>query len=354
MRIKNLKLARQFTLFLSVVFVLSIAFCGTILSDALQKKARDEVATQSLLLMQTMNAVRTYTSQEINPLLAPRLETETAFIPETVPAYSARQVFENLRDSPEYKNFFYKEAVVNPTNLRDLPDGFEQETIAKFRQNPELKETWGYRQLFGEQVFYKARPIQITEASCLRCHGDPKTAPKSLLATYGNQTGFGWNLNETIGIQTVYVPSEAVFSLSRQYWAGVMGTFIVTFAIAIVLINILLKRHVIHPLQPMARVAEKIGTEQLDDTLERDRDLKKLATLSQQQNELGHLARIFQQMAHGVYLREQKLGQQLQQLQRQSQESSVNSTSSSRDRTDPGYLNALLNKAKQLRGDRPQ
>lgn len=151
--LRNLKLETRFNSLLLLVFICGVSISGVALSTVLQQKAQDEVASKAITLMGTMTAVRSYTSTRINPLLAPRLETETQFIPETVPAYSATEVFENFRKNEGYKNFFYKEATLNPTNLRDKADSFEAKLVERFRQEPGIKEISDFRPLLMEECF---------------------------------------------------------------------------------------------------------------------------------------------------------------------------------------------------------
>jgi hypothetical protein len=203
--LKNLKLTAKFSLMLVVVFIGGIIISGAALSKVLEQRAEREVSSQAAILIKAMNAVRTYTNERVNPLLAPKLETEPVFIPETVPAYSATEVFENLRKNEEYRNFFYKEATLNPTNLRDKADAFEAKIVERFRNESNTKEISGFRNLPGGEVFYIARPLAITKESCLRCHSTPEAAPKSQIATYGSEWGFGWKLNEIVAAQVISV-----------------------------------------------------------------------------------------------------------------------------------------------------
>lgn len=159
--LRKLKLASKFTLILMLVFIGGIFISGAALSKALEHRAEKEVTSQALLLIQAMNSVRNYTSEHVNPLLASRLETEPVFIPETVPAFSATEVFENFRKNETYKNFFYKEATLNPTNLRDKADSFETKLVEQFRNQPETTEITGFRTVPGGEVFYIARPLVI-------------------------------------------------------------------------------------------------------------------------------------------------------------------------------------------------
>jgi Protein of unknown function (DUF3365) len=158
---RRLRLGTQFNLLLTLIFLGGIILSGLTLSEAMQRKAEDEISTKAEILTQTMNAVRTYTSDHIAPLLQDQLKTTPTFVREVVPAFSAREVFENFRHQPEYQNFFYKEATLNPTNLKDKADEFETELVEQFRKQPNLDKLSGYRNLAGANQFFMARPLKV-------------------------------------------------------------------------------------------------------------------------------------------------------------------------------------------------
>jgi HAMP domain-containing protein len=232
-----------------------------------------------------MLSVRQYTLTQVGPELNPRLETESQFLPQTVPGYSAREVVEGLRKDPEYTDFFYKEATLNPTNLRDKADGFETELVEQFRQNSNLKELTGYRPSPVGDLFYIARPIQITEESCLRCHSTPQAAPKSQLTTYGSTNGYGWKLNEIIGAQVISVPASGVMDSARKAFLLLMGIVTAAFALMLLLMNVLLKRSIIQPLDRMAKVANEVSMGNMEAEFEQESG-----------DEIGKLAAAFNRM----------------------------------------------------------
>lgn len=257
---KNLKLAKKFNLVLLLIFMVGILLAGAAFAAVLADNTKTQVTSKALIMIQTMNSVRAYTSTRVNPLLAARLETDPEFIPETVPGYAAREVFEHLRQNPDYQEFFYKEATLNPTNLRDKADSFETVLVEEFRAQPSLKELSGFRRSPGGDLYYIARPIQIGQQSCLRCHSTPEAAPASMLATYGRDNGFGWQLNEIVGAQIVSVPAGQVFQGAYRAFFFVISIAFVMFALAIILVNILLNRAVIRPLNRMIAVADQVST----------------------------------------------------------------------------------------------
>ncbi|ACK64376.1 putative sensor with HAMP domain protein [Rippkaea orientalis PCC 8801] len=259
--LKNLKLGAKLNILLISIFFLILIICGGFLSVVLERNVERTVTDKALLLIETMGAVRDYTSTQINPELAARLETEEQFLPQTVPGYSAREVFEGLRNQPEYRNFFYKEATLNPTNLRDKADSFEAQIVERFRQDPKLREVSGFRRdLPGEDIFYIARPIAIKKKSCLRCHSTPEAAPKSQLITYGSETGFGWKLNEIVGVQMISVPASRVLTTARELQLNVLVILGAFLLLAMALINFFLKQTITNPIKKMAQLAQKIST----------------------------------------------------------------------------------------------
>jgi HAMP domain-containing protein len=291
MLIDKLKLEPKFNLFLLLVFIAGFILSGSLLYKVLEHNAEAEVANKAQLMVQAMNSVRDYTSGNIQPLLKSRLDIEPNFIPETVPAYSATEVFHKLRKNDNYRDFFYKEATLRPTNLRDKSDSFETKLIERFRGDTNLKELSGFRDLVGGKVFYIARPLAVTKESCLRCHSTPDRAPKSQIATYGADNGFGWNLNEIVAAQVISVPAEEVFNRANQALMLVLGILLGVFAAILMLINYLLRRTVIRPIRQISRTAEAVSLGEMDAEFEH-----------KSQDEIGLLAAAFNRMKSSLQI----------------------------------------------------
>lgn len=340
----RINLSTRFTLILSGVFLVGIALGGLVYWRALQNRAQEEIAAQGLLLIETMNAVRGYTTQNVRPLLADELASSTEFISETVPAYSARTVFQNFRDQLDFSTYLYKEAALSPTNPLDAADEFESDLLAQFYNGEATSQLSGFRDLDGERLFYIARPLTIGSDSCLECHSTPEQAPASLIATYGDQGGFGWELGEVIAVQVIYVPAGEVFSAALSNFTLVMGVFIVTFALVILLSNFLLKQYVIQPVYVLSGLADKISA---DENYSSELESLALQSITKRPDELGSLAQVFRKMATDVYERTSNLKSQVSQLiikvdemRRKQQVSEV---------TESEFFTDLQKRAKELR-----
>ncbi|WP_238993720.1 response regulator [Calothrix sp. PCC 6303] len=283
----------------------------------MQNRAEVEIMDKAEMLIENMNSVRTYTSEQIQPLLSDRLKTDKKFISETVPAYSAQKVFENFRKQPDYKNYHYKEATLNPTNPKDKADKFESELVKQFRQKPNLKQLTGYRNISGEDLFYIARPLKVTKASCLQCHSHPDVAPKSLIDTFGSEGGFNWNLNEIIASQTIYLPAKNVFAKGHEYLLLVMKIFTSIFIVLLFVINLLLKQSVVNPIKTITKLTKKLKTgEVVNFASENNTEAIALKLIAQRRDETGELAKTFEHMAQEVLSREYDLKQAQKEIKR--------------------------------------
>ena len=264
---RNLNLGIKLNIFLAAILLSLTISMGLILSKVLQNYAEQVVVDRASMLIETMNSIRNYTSTQINPELSERLENEEVFLPQTVPAYSAREVFEHLRTEEKYSQFFYKEATLNPTNVRDKADKFETEIVKSFR-NSLVRQKQGFRTIPGGDIFYIARPLKVEKESCLRCHSVPSAAPASLIASYGSDNGFGWKLNEIVGAQIISVPSSQVFDSARQLLYMVMGKVVIFMLIAAALLNFFLKFTVTDPLKKMSHSSKQLSLGDMDTEFE--------------------------------------------------------------------------------------
>lgn len=341
-----LNLGTKFTLILIVVFAIGIVATWLILSNVLQRRAEQEISRQSIVLMETMNSVRRYTSTHVNPLLLDQLATSDEFISESVPAFSARTVFESLRSSDSYRDFFYKEAALNPTNPRDLADDFETTLLNQFRADTNLRELTGFTTLNGEQVFYNARPMAVGSESCLACHSDPAIAPASLINTYGAENGFGWQLNEVIAAQILYVPASEVFETADVMLRVVMAITVAISAAVVLIVNFLLKRSVVNPSVQIATLARKVSEGTVTPN---SPEVEQITALAQRGDELGQTAQVFQKMVQSVYDREMELKKEIKelsiQIDHQKRQQQV------KEIVETDFFNDLQAKARQMRAN---
>ena len=205
-------------------------------------------------MMDSALAIRDYTANEILPLLSERIQSE--FPPQSVPFYAATQNFLRLRARhPEYT---YKEATLNPTNPRDRAADWEGDIIQRFRNDARAREVVGERDTPMGKSLYLARPIR-DEAECAACHSTPAAAPRTLVARYGADNGFGWQAGEMVGAQVVSVPFASAAANADRAFRAFMGSLLAVFAAVFLVVNAVLYLLVVRPVRQIARVADRLS-----------------------------------------------------------------------------------------------
>ncbi len=346
----DMRLRRKFTLVLLVISAIGFIACWAVVSQMMFGQATAISRLRADAAIEMMNSVRHYTSTRINALLSDELAASETFIAETVPAYSAREVFEHWRTSPQYLSYFYKEAASNPTNPRDMADAFEFGLLEAMRADAVANANMsGFTMRDGVEVFYTARPLRVTSDSCLACHSTPEQAPASLIATYGSQNGFGWQVGEIIAAQVVYVPASDVVGTAQTWVTILMVVFGVTLFVLMLAARSLLQVAVVVPMEQIAGTARSAADDaSWSPTADQ---IASVSSIAVRGDEIGQTARHFKHLLQEMYAREQRLRQEVRRLEIQID--SAKREKEVRQITESEYFQDLQAKVKDLRRQKP-
>ena len=255
-----------------------------------QKNAREHIAQNARLIMETATSSRTYTSNQVAPLLQHKnfkIEAAVAefqktiedlpkdidptipkelkltttgkkaytlgqqsflvaqkklleaikgkegelldkeFHPQSVPAFAATEIFKLL--GQKFPDYFYKEATLNPTNQADRATDWEADIVNQFRKDSQRTEIELERASALGPSLVLARPLKVTKPTCLECHSTPDKAPPEMIKKYGSANGFGWKLDEIIGAQVVSVPMKVPVEMADKASGSLTGWLIGAF-----------------------------------------------------------------------------------------------------------------------------
>jgi len=185
--------------------------------------------------MEAAAGIRTYTSNEIAPLLGAKTGDDK-FHAQTVPAYAASRNFAAL--ASKFRDYAYREAALNPMNPVNRAVDWEADIIDIFRGNPSREELITERETDTGRVLHLSHPI-VSGGNCLGCHGAVERAPRSMVAAYGTRNGFDWKLNEIVGAQIVSVPMAVALEQSSRIRNLFICVLICVFLLLIALFNLL-------------------------------------------------------------------------------------------------------------------
>jgi len=256
-----MKLLAKFNVILTLVLGAGLAIAATVSHYFLQDAAREEVLRQARLMMEAMRSARDYTTKQVKPLLVTQQEHQRSFLPQTVPAFAATENFAYLRG--RYPDYDYKEATLNPTNLRDRAVDWEADVIRGFRNHTGNTEVVGERDTPSGRSLYLARPIKA-DPPCLECHSIPRAAPASMIRRYGSNNGFGWQPDEIVGAQIVSVPMTVPVKMANASFRTLVINLAAVFVATLILLDIVLLLTVVRPLRQLSQLADQISVGQMD------------------------------------------------------------------------------------------
>lgn len=250
-----MNIGAKFNLVLAGLLLIGFVIAGALSYRILHQNAREDVTQQARTMMEAAQAMRRYTIEQVRPHIQPKADGE--FVSQTVPAYAATQGFSYLRET--FPDYVYKEAALNPTNLKNRAVDWEADIVEHFRNNPDATEVVNRRSTATGESLYLAHPIRVGNKACLTCHSTPEAAPKAMLAKYGSKNGFGWKHNEIVGAQIVSVPLSVPIQQANQAFMVFMGSIAAVFVALLVALNLLLGRLVIKPIKTMAETANRVS-----------------------------------------------------------------------------------------------
>jgi HAMP domain-containing protein len=256
-----MKLLAKFNLLLILVFGLGLALIAVNARNFLMDEAKKVVLNQAELMAASSGATRSYTEEEISPILENTQQHADTFLPQTIPFYAATVTFNRLRKN--FPDYTYKEATLNPTNLVDRAEDWQADIINYFRNDPGQKQLVGERESSVGPTLYLARPI-VAEQGCLTCHSIPSLAPRAMIKRYGSQNGFGWKANEIVAAQIISIPMSVPIKIADEGFRNLLITLGSIFLATIVLIDVGMYFIVIRPLRSVSESADRISTGEID------------------------------------------------------------------------------------------
>lgn len=277
---RGIPLRLKFNVILIVIFLASLIGAGVYYYGFLEQGAIDDVRHDSEVLMETALAIRGYTADQVKPHLD-ALNVDR-FLPQTVPAFAAVETLRRL--SERYPGYEYREATLDPTNPRNRANSWERQVIAQLteQQSHSIDEAVESSGIVGEGIqrtLYVARPITITNPACLSCHGNPDGAPGSMIKLYGKTGGFGWQMDQTVGMQLVKVPMLYPLEKARATFNTFMASLGAIFLLMFFGLNLALSALVIEPMARLNRRLEDLATKDfLTDLVNRRRFFERLAS----------------------------------------------------------------------------
>jgi diguanylate cyclase (GGDEF)-like protein len=127
--------------------------------------------------------------------------------------------FNELKEKSNQSQYYYKLASTNPRNELNTADEYEAKVLKEFNKNRELKKIEKIVQDSNNKTYlYYMKPIGANKQSCLRCHGEPKNAPKEMLDMYGDKKGFYEKVGDIRAMISIKLPLEKEIKEADRFY----------------------------------------------------------------------------------------------------------------------------------------
>lgn len=157
--------------------------------------------------------------------------------------YIARTVTSLLNDERRkdgLPEIYFKLASDNPRNPINQADPAELELLKRIN----TEGLTDYNQLMSRpdgKWLYMAVPTQKSDASCLKCHGNPADAPKDLVRLYGDKAGFHETEGRHRALISIRVPLAPVLIESFNFFIVLTAITITCLALIYLIIFLFIR-----------------------------------------------------------------------------------------------------------------
>ncbi|NOQ45094.1 MAG: DUF3365 domain-containing protein [Desulfobulbaceae bacterium] len=261
---------------LSLLATIGIAFASYQFS---LNNAMEEAKTKGKLVFDYLNSSREYYRQHQRTTIM-ELIPKDRFIPELQSGFTlTRGVSEKFqKKNPDY---IFRQATIDPLHLPNKADKDDLKIINTFKKQQEKEFDEGTVTKNGQSYYFFARPIKVDKQKCLRCHGDPATAPEEQKQIYGTEHGYNWKLGEIVSAYIVYVPLQKAISKAKKAAINLVAIGVGGIVVMMMILWVFFSMYIIKPITMLEQRTTEIS---LGNNL-----TETIATTSN--DEIGYLAR---------------------------------------------------------------
>ena len=123
-------------------------------------------------------------------------------------ARGIEEYFSQEREKIKLPPLYFKLAAENPRNKVNTADSLELDLLRRM-QAGKLSEYSEMVKVDGHYSLYYAIPVDKMSSSCMKCHGEPRMAPKELLEQYGETRAFHEAEGDIRALISIRLPLDA-------------------------------------------------------------------------------------------------------------------------------------------------
>lgn len=284
---RRLKLTTKFGLILSTVFVTTTGIAGVIVYQSVHKQADHALVSRGQLLMALVDQLeRDDSAAEAYPVVSTLCQTQPSLC--------------------------YKVLVPDSDSMIQDIDELAEALKEQFQNQPNQQTLSGYITHADQENYY--------------------------LAQRQDQEG-------TLQVQAIFIPAAPAKELANANFWMEMGTFVVFLGLTLLLVNDLVRRTVLKPIQPIMQLAHRLSQDSTSRLDESSPEIQQLRHHARHTDEIGQLAGVF----HHLFTTFRHRPSRPAQAPTSNPDAVPNSVQALLNQTQITYTHELLAKSRQVR-----
>jgi len=277
-------LAKKFNLSLILLYLISIVIAAPSVYLFTKKQVYDRANEDLVLLVDVVKSIQDYVATDLRPHL---MKQDIFYTPAVSGIVATARIAGYLNQKqPQY---YIKNASDNPLNPKNEALGLENELLERFRADRDVASLSEEGVIGGKAYLVNSAP-KVSKKGCLRCHGDPTKAPEDQKASFNGDRGRGYKTGDVVGVSLVGVPLADVQALSLERSLYVIGGLTLLFAVLFIVVNMLVKRLILVPINNITEVATAVSKG----------DLNRAVTFAERNDEISDLGQAFELMRRSL------------------------------------------------------
>lgn len=257
----NIRLATFFTVSIGLIFIVAAGIVVISVNTSMRRQGLTEAQSKARLILDRNFATHTYFSLIMKPSIfawSEPFRNKEYFNPTWMSSTYAIREIEKVFKSVSPSGFFYKDAALNARSPKNEADEYERTFLEKLKVDKKLESELTVRQIGGKSYLDVLKKGEVMEQSCLRCHGNPKDAPKGLTDYYGSERSFNRRIGDVISTISLRIPLSEAYAAANIFSLKLSAILLAVLVCLFILQNWIYRRYLLNPLNSIREKALQI------------------------------------------------------------------------------------------------
>ena len=259
---KGTKLGTFLNVGIGIVFLIAAVIVVISANYNMRHQALIEAQSKARIILDRNLATHTYFSKIMKPKIFEWSEPFRAkeyFDPSWMSSTFAIREIEKYFKSFSPSGYFFKDAALNARSPENEADEYERAFLEKLNADKKLEAESTVRKIDGKPYLVVLRKGEVMEASCLRCHSNPKDAPKGLTDYYGSERSFNRKAGDVVSAVSFRIPLSEAYKAANIFSLKLSALLLIVLACLFAIQYWFYRRYLLNPLNVMREEANQIA-----------------------------------------------------------------------------------------------